>query len=80
MAGIHRTHTIAAAPHEVWDVLADFGSISSWVDNVDHSCILNQGADSEPLMLQTTGHPRRRQPTVSLRRLSRRRAGTCRRR
>ncbi len=38
---------IAADPQAVWDVLADFGSISAWADNIDHSCILNQG--SEPI-------------------------------
>jgi hypothetical protein len=41
VAEIARSRTIAAEPKEVWDVLADFGSISSWADNVDHSCILN---------------------------------------
>ncbi len=45
MADIHRTRTIAARPQEIWDVLADFGSISSWADNVDHSCILFSGPD-----------------------------------
>ena len=45
MADIHRSRTIAAAPHEIWHVLADFGSISSWADNVDHSCILAHGPD-----------------------------------
>ena len=47
MAEIARSRTIAAEPKEVWDVLADFGSISSWADNVDHSCVLNHG--SEPV-------------------------------
>jgi hypothetical protein len=47
VAEIARSSTIAAEPKEVWDVLADFGSISSWADNVDHSCILNHG--SEPV-------------------------------
>jgi len=28
-------------------VLADFGSISSWADNVDHSCILYSGVDGD---------------------------------
>ena len=45
MAQIDRTRTIAAAPQEVWDVLADFGSLSTWVDRADHSCILFHGAD-----------------------------------
>jgi uncharacterized protein YndB with AHSA1/START domain len=43
VADIDRSRTIAADPQSVWDVLADFGSISSWADNIDHSCILNQG-------------------------------------
>jgi len=43
VAGIHRTRTIAAPASEIWNVLADFGSISSWADNVDHSCILFSG-------------------------------------
>jgi carbon monoxide dehydrogenase subunit G len=47
VADIDRSRTIAADPKEVWDVLADFGSISSWADNIDHSCILNHG--SEPI-------------------------------
>lgn len=45
MADIDRTRTIAAAPMEIWDVLADFGAISSWADNVDHSCILVRGTE-----------------------------------
>jgi Polyketide cyclase / dehydrase and lipid transport len=47
VADIDRSRRIAADPQSVWDVLADFGSISSWADNIDHSCILNQG--SEPI-------------------------------
>lgn len=45
MADIDRSRRIAADPQAVWDVLADFGSISSWADNIDHSCILNQGSE-----------------------------------
>jgi carbon monoxide dehydrogenase subunit G len=47
VAEIDRSRTIAADPKEVWDVLADFGSISSWADNIEHSCILTQR--SEPV-------------------------------
>jgi hypothetical protein len=47
VAAIDRSWTVAADPQSVWDVLADFGSISAWADNIDHSCILNQG--DEPL-------------------------------
>lgn len=45
MADIHRSRTIAAPADEIWSVLADFGSISSWAPNADHSCILFSGAD-----------------------------------
>ena len=47
MADVARTRAIAAAPNEIWDVLADFGAISSWADNIDHSCILVRA--SEPV-------------------------------
>jgi Polyketide cyclase / dehydrase and lipid transport len=45
MADIYRSRSVAAEPKEVWDVLADFGSISSWADNIDHSCILNHSSE-----------------------------------
>lgn len=41
MAQIRRTRSLAAQPQAAWDVLADFGSISSWAANVDHSCMLD---------------------------------------
>ena len=44
-----RTRIVAAAPQALWEVLADFGSISSWAGNVDHSCVLEHGADGSPL-------------------------------
>jgi hypothetical protein len=44
---VHRNRTIVADPQAVWAVLADFGAISSWADNIDHSCVLIQG--SEPV-------------------------------
>ena len=49
MARIDRTRTIAAAPQEVWNVLADFGALSTWVDRVDHSSILVHGPDGGPV-------------------------------
>ncbi|CQD17026.1 cyclase/dehydrase [Mycobacterium lentiflavum] len=49
MADIQRTRIIAARVQEVWNVLADFGAIVSWADNVDHSCILSSGADGAPI-------------------------------
>ena len=42
---IRRTRTVAAEPQPIWDVLADFGAISSWADNADHSCLLSPEAD-----------------------------------
>ena len=44
-----RTRTVAAAPQAVWEVLADFGAISSWAGNVDHSCLLSHGPGGGPL-------------------------------
>lgn len=45
MATISRTRTVAASASSVWEVLADFGAISSWAGNVDHSCLLQHGDD-----------------------------------
>lgn len=45
MASISRTRSVAAPAAAVWDLLADYGSISAWADNVDHSCLLEHGAD-----------------------------------
>lgn len=45
VADISRGRTIPARPQVIWDVLADFGSLSAWADNADHSCILNHGPD-----------------------------------
>lgn len=49
MADIARTRTIAAAPQEIWNTLADFGAISTWVDRIDHSSILVRGPDGGPI-------------------------------
>jgi ribosome-associated toxin RatA of RatAB toxin-antitoxin module len=40
-----RSRTIAAQAQAIWDVLADFGAVSSWVDFVDHSCLLEHTGD-----------------------------------
>jgi uncharacterized protein YndB with AHSA1/START domain len=45
VASISRSRTIAASPEAVWDVLADFGALSSWAGNVDHSCLLEHGPE-----------------------------------
>ncbi|WP_211698347.1 SRPBCC family protein [Mycobacterium spongiae] len=49
MAEISRRRTIAARQQAVWDLLADFGSLSSWADNIDHSCVLSRGPDGGPV-------------------------------
>lgn len=32
---------VEASPVQVWKVLGDFASISSWAPNVDHSCLMD---------------------------------------
>lgn len=49
VAETSRSRMIAARPQMIWDVLSDFGSLSSWAAGVDHSCLLNEGADHRPL-------------------------------
>lgn len=49
MTAIQRTRTIAARVDEIWNVLADFGSICTWAGNVDHSCILHAGRNGQPV-------------------------------
>lgn len=39
MAEVTCTRDIAAEPGAVWAALADFGAISGWASNVDHSCL-----------------------------------------
>ena len=41
---VSRSRSIAASAGDVWAVLADFDSISSWASNVDHSCLLTEQA------------------------------------
>ena len=41
MAQVTRSIDIPAAPDAVWAVLADFGSISTWAPNVDHSSLMS---------------------------------------
>jgi hypothetical protein len=40
MSTVSRSTTVRTRPTEVWAVLADLASISSWAPNVDHSCLL----------------------------------------
>jgi len=49
VSDISRSRTITAPPQAIWDVLADFGSLSSWADNVDHSCVLNGSPEGAPV-------------------------------
>ncbi len=49
MTKIQRTRFIAAPVDDIWNVLADFGSISVWAANVDHSCVLHAGRNGQPV-------------------------------
>jgi len=40
MVEIVETASIARSPEEVWAALGDFGAISRWAPNVDHSCLM----------------------------------------
>lgn len=39
-----RSVEVEASPEQVWKVLGDFASISSWAPNVDHSCLMDSPA------------------------------------
>lgn len=39
MIEVVRSAEVAAPPDRVWGVLSDFGGISAWAANVDHSCL-----------------------------------------
>ncbi|MDH3295243.1 MAG: SRPBCC family protein [Acidimicrobiia bacterium] len=41
MIELSRQREIEADPATVWAVLSDFGSISAWAANVDHSCLMS---------------------------------------
>ncbi|MGA5465025.1 SRPBCC family protein [Mycobacterium sp. NPDC050041] len=45
VASISRSRTIAAPPQVIFDVLADFGALSTWADDVTESTVLDQGSD-----------------------------------
>lgn len=45
MAEIVEEVSIAQSPDVVWSTLADFGAISRWAPNVDHSCLTTDQAD-----------------------------------
>jgi len=46
MAQTRRSRTIAAGQQAIWEVLADFGALSSWAGDVDHSCLLHAAAEA----------------------------------
>jgi len=39
---VERSLQLPATPERVWAVLTDFGAISEWAPNVDHSCLLGE--------------------------------------
>jgi len=45
VAAVVETLSIARPPAEVWAALADFGAISRWAPNVDHSCLTTTVVD-----------------------------------
>ena len=42
MSETTRSAVVAADPDAVWAVLEDFGAISKWAPNVDHSCLMSE--------------------------------------
>ena len=42
MSETTRTAVVAADADAVWAVLGDFGAISKWAPNVDHSCLMSE--------------------------------------
>lgn len=49
MPDVSNSRTIAAEPEAIWEVLADFGSLSAWADGVDHSCVIHNAEGVDPL-------------------------------
>ena len=47
MAEVVEQSIIARPADEVWAVLADFGGISRWAPNVDHSCLTTEQDEGE---------------------------------
>jgi carbon monoxide dehydrogenase subunit G len=39
---VERSVMVAAPPDVVWEVLADFGALASWVPMIQHSCLLSE--------------------------------------
>ena len=72
MIHVSRTTTVDADLTAVWDTLADFGAISRWAPNVDHSCLLVHMPASADETSDLTGVTRRIQTgrTVLVERLT----------
>ena len=47
MADVTRERRIDVGADQVWAALADFGTISTWAPNVDHSSILRSGGTTD---------------------------------
>jgi len=45
-----RSRTVAAPIGDIWNVLAEFDTISSWAPNVDHSCLLEERPDDGDML------------------------------
>lgn len=45
MATVERTAHIPSPANEVWEVLANYGAISQWAQNVEHSCLLTESGE-----------------------------------
>jgi len=43
-AAVTRRSHVVASPQDVWAVLDDFGRLADWARDVDHSCLLHEGA------------------------------------
>lgn len=41
-----RSRMVRASRDTVWAVLADFGAVAAWAEEVDHSCLLDQHAEA----------------------------------
>ncbi len=49
MADVSRSRTLAASPESIWEVLANFGALSTWAEGIDHSCVIDTGEDTDPI-------------------------------
>ncbi len=50
MIELTRSRTIAAPIGDIWNVLAEFDTISAWASNVDHSCLLEDRPDDGDML------------------------------